>query len=207
MSIQKLKTVQSFIVNHIGKTLRNGDEGLSHYEAVLKKQGSKKTVVFKEFNIELIIDADYGDSIYVALLRKSKRVVGFLEVDLLYGAVMGSYIQKEFQGKGLGFALYGTALKDKKVLRSDSSLSKGSSILWGKLCTAFKGCVLLRKGNRRIPIVRFVTGPKYKGYTFPVVKNVRGEEVCLDSRNIPTGPAGRTAENVALRDYVYEIRL
>ena len=42
MSIQKLKTVQSFIVNHIGKTLRNGDEGLSHYEAVLKNKVLRK---------------------------------------------------------------------------------------------------------------------------------------------------------------------
>lgn len=96
-----------------------------------------------------------------------------------YQEVQFSVVDKPFLGRGIGQLMYEAKLKDLGHLASSDDLSKGSSALWRRLVTKYKGQLVIPKYNSptkkalKVAVVDWVVKG---GITYPVVETPKGRK-------------------------------
>jgi hypothetical protein len=98
-------------------------------------------------------------------------------IDLFYFDIIGhwsslkSAVLFAYQGQGLGFALYESAINYFGSLCSSTNLSAGSSVLWRRLVTKYHGVLLVPRSNNYLKLisVKIVGWEKQVGITYPVL--------------------------------------
>jgi GNAT superfamily N-acetyltransferase len=88
---------------------------------------SKRLATHGEYTIAFGKRRGFYDKI---LAIKDNEVVGNITMGVTEGSVSSVIVWPEHKGKGLGLAMYETALKHYGVLRSSTDLSVGSAMLW-----------------------------------------------------------------------------
>lgn len=121
----------------------------------------------------------YGSGQYWLCSTKQPLPIGVLSLaeNSYRTTVDYSFILPAYQGKGLGFLMYEIALKDNKELYSSDDLSKGSSALWQKLVTKYKGELVLPREDTHMKnfiTVKIAGWRKRKGITYPMFNTAKG---------------------------------
>lgn len=124
-------------------------------------------------------------TIYMLVIDDQPK--GYLNVDL-FDNVSASFIAPEVQGRGWARKLYSLAIRDRKVLKSDYSLSAFASALWRSLAKDFDVRYRWTPGYE-VEIVDWTIGTG--GFVYPVLRQASGELKSLEE--LYEGPDKRNA--------------
>lgn len=140
---------------------------------------------------------------YLVVDFEASRVVAILDVDGNH--VRSAAVNPKYQGHGIGFRLYEFCLKTHGTLMSSSDLSRGSSALWAKLVTKYKGHLRIPQDygpDIDVQVYGFKKSPG--GFTWPVVKR-EGKMVPIYEvidQSLPWGDE----EQAAIQAFYYVVR-
>ena len=169
-----IKNIRSFSLNKINRNDEIVNWAYQELEARMLYKDIDATPMQPLGKYPIYKTKLYRDTSTAYVAFSESKVAGILCLGSNQHSVTVSSVSDKYKGQGIGMRLYQAALIDRKVLRSSTSLSVGSTAAWAYLCKMYKGCIVT--GKLRVPIAGYKL---INGYTIPLVKNLSGDKIPL----------------------------
>lgn len=138
---------------------------------------------------------------HVVIAFDGERPIAFLRVKPWRNVVSFAVVDREYQGRGIGYALHELYLKKRGFLSSSFELSKGSAIVWKKIATKFPTYLALR--TPKITLVSIHSWTEDGGIPVPMVQTAQGPRTLRELQKLGQSEASRrlarTSHLIALK--------